>query len=1327
MKKRNLYSLFAASALMLTAVSCSQDEFENGASDNLVPVSFNVNYEGAALTRAIGDGDGADQLQFVVYDSNGKALTSLCKEYAIENHKATVSVMLAKNQTYSFAFWAQDADCPAYTLSEDKQTITVDYNGDDVLANDDTRDAFFAFRKDVVVEGSITEEVRLKRPFAQLNVGITEADYNAAKASGVLIAKSKAVVKNVATTLNLIDGSVGSDTQAVTFVSNVIPSGDDELLKNVDADGDGTSEKYYYLSMNYLLVYNTTDATATSNVDVDFTFTPSDGGQEITLPVSGVTVRRNYRTNIVGRMLTGDATFNVVVDERFLGDENYDSAAALKYALANGGTVTLYSDVMLTEGTSLEVAAGKEVVIDLNGHTISNPVTGGAAIVNNGTLTIKGDGTVLNDHETHNGGSPASVNHVILNKGTLTIENGTFGSDDKSAGNAVHAEAGSVTVINGGTFTSKSVTDGYNGYAYVFKVTGKDAVMTINDATVDTHANGMFACEEDATLSVNGGTYTLNKDKNTKSHYMVYTNSGDKAGNAVYLTAGTYRWYKGTNDNVLCGDGEVVISEEADINWTAETTEVVRTQSQLNEVLQNGGTALLGKPAATTKSVSADYTWTNPKKNVEIVGVEDGVSIAFGEGCLNGSSNAQTISFNNLTLKFPDSNVDNTGFYHVVTETYTNCTIENKLFLYAGESATFNGCTFKQTAVDYNVWTYGAKTTNFNNCTFNCAGKSVLIYKHGGSGVTYTVNFDNCTLTASSPAGDGKAAIEIDSTFPNDNNGAYIVNINNTTSTGFDEGSMSGSTLVNQKKGNKATISIDGKQFFAEGVSMTEEGYYAIENLSGLKWLAKQVNNGYNTFKGETVVLTAPIDLLEYQEDGETRVSWTPIGLNADKASCLFQGTFNGQGNTISNLYVETETGYTSAGFFGALNGTAKNFIINGATIKHITTANSDGYTDNGIAVVAGSLYNVGHVEGVTVKNAKVEGNRYLGGISGFTYGSVKNCTVENIKLTATPNKLANGKYDNGDKVGGVAGYFVSEGTYELSGNKASKVTIKGYRDLGGIVGCADGAGQVYNNDVNTGKITIDQVTNFYEKEDYNAAEIVGRIMKNGTLGSNNTHTDVEVYLPLDLSDMTDEDGNVTLTDDVEGSATTTAYGDAKAGWIHEVGTTIDGNGKTLWVENASNTWECAIYTKGGTIKNLTIGGAFRGIFIGGSLQTDLTVEKVVLDNVCYTLSADASGNYDVKFTECTLNGWTSYTSGFKSVTFTECNFGKGTGSYAYAYCRPYTATTFENCTFEEGFQLDATAANGNVLKNCKVGDTLITSANLTSLLGADAANATVE
>ena len=289
---------------------------------------------------------------------------------------------------------------------------------------------------------------------------------------------------------------------------------------------------------------------------------------------------------------------------------------------------------------------------------------------------------------------------------------------------------------------------------------------------------------------------------------------------------------------------------------------------------------------------------------------------------------------------------------------------------------------------------------------------------------------------------------------------------------------------------------------------------YHIQSAEGLKAFRDAVNGG-KTYQGYTVFLESDIDL--------ANETWAPIGPNADAAN-KFRGVFDGQDHTISNLYVDQtdQALYRAAGFFGALYGTAKNLTIENATIKSISSGSA---TDNGIAVLAGSLYNRGDVENVTVKNAVVEGNRYCGGISGYTYGNIKNCTVDGLTIVCTPDNLT-GSYDNGDKAGGIVGTAWNENTYVISGNTVKNFSITGYRDLGGIAGYLGGnADLVTDNYVCDGKLILSNV-NDYGKTERKAGIFVGRGM---TVGETNNSNNVEISNRIAEGVETDGQGNYTV------------------------------------------------------------------------------------------------------------------------------------------------------------------------------------------------------
>lgn len=180
--------------------------------------------------------------------------------------------------------------------------------------------------------------------------------------------------------------------------------------------------------------------------------------------------------------------------------------------------------------------------------------------------------------------------------------------------------------------------------------------------------------------------------------------------------------------------------------------------------------------------------------------------------------------------------------------------------------------------------------------------------------------------------------------------------------------------------------------------------------------------------------------------------------------------------------------------------------------------------------------------------------------------------------------------------------------------------------------------------------------------------------------------------------------------------------GYGKSGLAQTQGGTIDGNGNTISAEGATGTWDATIYTKGGTIKNAEITGGFRGIFIAYPTE-DIIIDNVIINPIAYTINCDAGSDKNLIVTNSTLNGWTSFAGTLASAEFTNCNFGSN-GSYAFL--RPYCATTLTNCEFSDGFELDATRTSEITLVNCTYNGTPITAANLSSLLGANAAGATV-
>ncbi len=208
------------------------------------------------------------------------------------------------------------------------------------------------------------------------------------------------------------------------------------------------------------------------------------------------------------------------------------------------------------------------------------------------------------------------------------------------------------------------------------------------------------------------------------------------------------------------------------------------------------------------------------------------------------------------------------------------------------------------------------------------------------------------------------------------------------------------------------------------------------------------------------------------------------------------------------------------------------------------------------------------------------------------------------------------------------------------------------------------------------------------------------------------------------LIEALENDKDVVLTKSVkiDPAKMSNAYG--KTGINVKNGQTIDGNGYTIDIKGAGGTWDSGINTTGGLIKNLTVTGSFRGIFINhnSTHSEPVVLENVTIDGTTYTISCDQGMQQNLIATDSAFKGWTSYAATLGTATFTDCYFGEGNG---YAYCRPYAPTTFVNCDFEAGYEMDARAAV--TFENCTIGGVALTADNLSTLVTSNIENATIQ
>ena len=254
---------------------------------------------------------------------------------------------------------------------------------------------------------------------------------------------------------------------------------------------------------------------------------------------------------------------------------------------------------------------------------------------------------------------------------------------------------------------------------------------------------------------------------------------------------------------------------------------------------------------------------------------------------------------------------------------------------------------------------------------------------------------------------------------------------------------------------------------------------YKISSAAELAWFRNQVNSGNNSISAE---LTENIDLVEFchAKDGTKyteELSWTPIG-NLDNR---YQGTFDGNGKTISNLYINA-TPRDYAGFFGfADNGSIKNITFDNAKVTSIAQLTG---------ILIGQANN-SFIENIkTSESCSVDGDKTVGGIAGSVLGNIIKC--ENHARANGANGAYYvggivGRYDGYDKsitscanygdvtstgncVGGMVGYFYS-GTIQ---NCANYGDVTGTDNVGNLIGFADECN--LNNVLGTGNVTATYV-----------------------------------------------------------------------------------------------------------------------------------------------------------------------------------------------------------------------------------------------------------
>ena len=578
--------------------------------------------------------------------------------------------------------------------------------------------------------------------------------------------------------------------------------------------------------------------------------------------------------------------------------EDVNGMITVKAAVARIGD-TYYATL---EEAFAAIGSGDVVIELLADATFDYNARDAYGLADTTSITINGNGHTLTLNQKNSDwaslGMANANGKLVLNN--MTIEKTGYG-DTSGAWNthaiifSCNVEMNNVTVNNGiavqNGATLNNVTINEAGEYYGLWINGNGQTVTVNGGSITATNNGRGIKIADQYIDAPASvTLEVTDTKfNTAKKAAVLVSS--KAGATITATNVDIENVAADNTNFAWVDedwatyfGKVTVNGAPAAQESADSfTVAIMDGEKVVGYYKTLADAVAAAQANAEVKILKAGTYAVPTgKNITITGAVDGVVFDnIGAHNMGGAS----VTFNNVTFDYYP-NVNYTGLQHSGNLVYNNCTFNGQVFLY-GQSETFNKCTFNQNSADaYNVWTYGAKKVAFNECTFNSAGKSVLIYAEDKN-LFNDVTVTDCDFIASSSV-DGKAAIEMDSSLTA---GIKLTIDAATTASGFDNGSVSGNSLWNNKKGNADEANND--------ITVVVNGVTCLKPI----WVAQIGETKYMTLAaaiaaaqdGDVIYLITDIVL-----DGSKTVTTNNFGYEALIVIDNKTITIDFQGNTIS-------------------------------------------------------------------------------------------------------------------------------------------------------------------------------------------------------------------------------------------------------------------------------------------------------------------------------------------------------------------------------------------------------------------------------------------
>lgn len=745
--KKYLYTVLAAGMLLVT--SCTQDQWVDVTKGEGQLKTFRVELPGVQ-SRYIDNGVevSANKLIYAMYEQ-GKYDEALITEFVVDDDKDgvfEVTLPMAKKVTYDILFMAYDPENCAFVINDkyaEKNDLREVELRDDLWANQKQYDAFVGrlINQDI---NSAENSLPLYRPFAQVNVATTMEDLIAIQALKSEVTHSDFLIEDAPYMLDIFDGSVSGSIPLHYEASQILTSSSTYPYNEV-ITVDGTD--YYYLGMSYVLAGETPSA---HDVKLNFYSSdddiPSDDEIISDLDVYSMPVQANYRTNIVGTILTQDKSYQISLSPLFDQPDNgilankadVSTFEELQVAVdaASVGVptfITLWDNIIIgsrslsgraSDADNITISAGKNIILELNGKTIRQEKECTASyemICNKGTLTIKdssesGNGKI--SFKDTSAGDPTYGwgSYTVRNEGTLVVEGGKIehlGEQESHMICAIFQYSGSTT-IHGGTISTPNYRSA--------RLWSGD--MIINGGTFEGQL-WLQAVNNTADLTIHGGTFD---PRGNDSSSVFVTNSQYDVKFAV--TGGTFVTKIGCSDaSKLAG----CISGGRFTNDAKEKTHPVLFNDDY-DLVESDGYWTLQKKSPVAMIGDNGYTTLQKALNVggEIILLQD---ITLAETVVLAQGKTAVLNLNGKTL----SHIEESAQYairNLGTLTITGNGTVNARGIYNGYVAEGDPITTAKLTIEDG--TFNAKGTNGGAAVFNygiCDINGGKFESYGGYGL----------------------------------------------------------------------------------------------------------------------------------------------------------------------------------------------------------------------------------------------------------------------------------------------------------------------------------------------------------------------------------------------------------------------------------------------------------------------------------------------------------------------------------------------------------------------------------------------------------------